>query len=163
MTWPGTTTPFFTTGTLSTAPTATAALCGSVMMAVNSSTPYMPRLETVKVPRPYSSGLSLPSLARRAFSLTSRAIVPIDFSSARWMSGAIRPSSMATATEIAISSGWRMPSPWKTAFRLGCLRRARAQALMIMSLTEILSSFSRPSFSCVRSFMAASMSTAMVT
>ena len=44
---------------LRTAPTASEALCGGVMIEVNSRTPYMPRFETVNEP---PSRSVLPSL-----------------------------------------------------------------------------------------------------
>src|SRR5437868_3914474 len=53
-----------TTGTFRTAPTARMALSGGLMMAVNSSTSNIPRLEMVKVEPVYSSGLSFLSRAR---------------------------------------------------------------------------------------------------
>src|SRR6185436_451853 len=58
-----------TTGTLRTAPTARIALSGGLMMAVNSVTSNIPRLEMVKVEPMNSSGFSFFSLARAARSL----------------------------------------------------------------------------------------------
>ena len=46
-------------------PMARIAACGGLMMAMNSSTSYMPRLEMVKVPPWYSSGRE-PALAGAA-------------------------------------------------------------------------------------------------
>ena len=48
---------------------------GELMTAANSRMPNMPRLEIEKVPPWYSSGISLPSLARPARSLISVEIV----------------------------------------------------------------------------------------
>jgi hypothetical protein len=57
----------------------------------------MPRLETVKVPPVYSSGLSRRSRARVARSRDSPAISRRLFWSACRMTGVIKPSSTATA------------------------------------------------------------------
>ena len=48
----------------SAAPTARMVACGGLMIAENSMTPCMPRLEIVVVPPLYSSGWSAPSRAR---------------------------------------------------------------------------------------------------
>src|SRR5882762_8129738 len=50
----------------SPAPTARIALCGGLMMAVNSLIPNMPRLEMEKAPPSYSCGFSFFALARSA-------------------------------------------------------------------------------------------------
>ena len=67
--------PFLTTGRCSPAPTARIQACGGLMTAANSLMPNMPRLEMVKPPPWYSSGLSLPSLARAARSFISAEMV----------------------------------------------------------------------------------------
>ena len=68
------------------------------MIAVKRSIPYMPRLETVKVPPESSGGVISPS---RTFSISARAwreISPSDFSSASRTTGTTSASCAATAT-----------------------------------------------------------------
>src|SRR6266699_443844 len=55
----------------SPAPTARIALCGGLMMAVNSLIPNMPRLEMEKAPPSYSCGFSFFALARSASDFVS--------------------------------------------------------------------------------------------
>jgi hypothetical protein len=71
------------------------------MMAVKLSTPNIPRLEMVNVPPWYSSGLSLPSLARAASDLVSLEIVARPLEVASLMMGVMRPLGVATATQIS--------------------------------------------------------------
>ncbi len=93
--------PSLTTGRFSPAPTARMQPWGGLMMAANSRTPNMPRLETVKVPPWYSSGLSLPSRARPARSFISAEIVARPLVSAALIIGVMRPPGVATATETS--------------------------------------------------------------
>lgn len=64
---------------------------GSYIIAENSSTPYIPKLDNVKVPPDNSSGFTLLSLALNAKSLTSLAIYSKPFLFAFLMTGAKRP------------------------------------------------------------------------
>ena len=68
------------------------------MTAVNSSIPYMPRFETVNVPPASSGGETVPSRTRAASLRMSRAMLPIDFWSASWMTGTTSAFCAATAT-----------------------------------------------------------------
>ena len=99
MTLRTTTSPSRTTGSVFDAPTARMQASGGLMMAVNSSMPYMPRLLTVKVLGVLrSSGVSLPSRARVALSLISAPMAAIGRWSASGTVRVISPSSSATAT-----------------------------------------------------------------
>ncbi len=66
--------PSTTTGFSLIAPTARMVAAGGLMTAVNSSIPYIPRFETVKVAPWYSSGASFFSRARAISSRLSSAI-----------------------------------------------------------------------------------------
>ena len=57
------------------------------MMAENSRTPCMPRLEMVEQPPWYSSGVSFRARARVAMSFISFEIADSDFTSARRITG----------------------------------------------------------------------------
>ena len=59
--------------------------------------------------------------------------------SAKRMTGTTSPSSTATAMPMWMWSYWRMVSPSQLALTSGCWRSAMAEALMMMSLKEILS------------------------
>jgi len=98
MTWPGTISPSRTTGCSVIAPTARIAACGGLMTAVKWVTPYMPRLETVKVPPPSSGGRIELSRTRSARARVVRAISPSDLVSASKTVGTTRASWPATAT-----------------------------------------------------------------
>ncbi len=87
----------FTTGAFWTAPTASAAACGSVIMALNSSTSNMPRLLIVKVAPVMSSGFIRPSRARATSSRASRANCANGFLSQSRSTAVTRPLSRATA------------------------------------------------------------------
>ena len=58
------------------------AACGGLITAVNASTPYMPRFETVNVPPETSGGVILPARTFSAAARASRAICPRDLRSA---------------------------------------------------------------------------------
>lgn len=115
------------------------------MMAVNCLTPNIPRLEMVNVPPTYSSGLSFPALALVMRSLVSFPIWLSDLLSADATIGVISPLSMATAKLTSTSSNLvtlvylliLSPSHWL--LTSGTALHARLAALMIKSLTEILS------------------------
>ena len=127
-------------GTSPTAPIAKIATSGGLMIAVNSSMPNMPRLDTVAVAPVYSSGASLRSRARFASSRESRAISLIRFLSASAMIGVMSPSSTATAMPRCTRRWRRMLSPSQCAFTSGCWPSAVAIALSRMSLYETLNS-----------------------
>src|SRR6266550_4697428 len=98
MTLPGTTRPSSTTGTSLIAPTARIAASGGLMIAVNSSTPYMPRFEIENV-----APLRSPSAGRpdRARSMTWRDSIEIwtrSLMSASWTTGTSRPIPWLGAT-----------------------------------------------------------------
>ena len=73
-----------TAGFFSSAPTASSAACGGLMIAVKRSMPYMPRFETVKVPPDTSGGVILRSRtfsisgARLARDLAERLLVGVE-------------------------------------------------------------------------------------
>ncbi|MNY27229.1 hypothetical protein D3C86_1611250 [compost metagenome] len=71
-----------TTGSFLMEPMARMADSGGLMIAVKLSTSKEPRLLTVMVPPPISSGLSLLALARAMISLVSLAITGSDFTPA---------------------------------------------------------------------------------
>ena len=85
--------PSRTTTFCSPAPTARIAAWGGLTIEVKWLTPYMPRLETEKLPPWYSSGFSLPSRARPASSFISLAICARPLLSASKIIGVIRPPS----------------------------------------------------------------------
>src|SRR5216684_1635797 len=122
------------------APTARMVACGGLMMAENSRTPYMPRLEMADVPPWYSPGMSFLSRARAANSFISRAMAESVFASALRMTGVIRPPSIATATPMSLCLKRRMRSSAQIALAAGTRCSAAAQALISRSLTESLKS-----------------------
>lgn len=71
------------------------------MMAVNWSMPNMPKLEMVKVPPWYSSGLSLPSRALEARDLVSAEMAARPLPPTFLMMGVMRPVGVATATQMS--------------------------------------------------------------
>ncbi|SCZ98488.1 BZ3500_MvSof-1268-A1-R1_Chr7-1g09176 [Microbotryum saponariae] len=75
--------------------------CGGLMMAVKDSTPNMPKLEMVKDPPWYSSGLSLPSRALPANCLVKVETVAKPLAPTSGMMGVIKPLGVATATEMS--------------------------------------------------------------
>ena len=112
--------------------------CGGLMMAENSRTPYMPRLEIADEPPWYSAGLSFFSLARAARSFISLEMADSDLPSALRITGVSSPPSIATATPTSECLKRRMRSPAQTAFAAGTRCKASASALMTKSLTESL-------------------------
>ena len=110
------------------------------MIAANSLMPYMPRLETLKVPPWYSSGASPMGLARArpASSFTSAEISARPLPSALRTMGVTSPSSMATATETSALLYWRSVPSTQEALAAGTLRSASAAARITKSLTERL-------------------------
>src|SRR5450759_4225095 len=106
------------------APTARMVACGGLMMAENSRTPYMPRLEMALAPPWYSFGLSLRTRARSARSRISAEIAVSDLASALRITGVISPPSIATATPMSECWKRRMRSSAHTA--LAALQRVPA-------------------------------------
>ena len=122
------------------APTAKIAPCGGLITASKLSMPNMPKLEIAKLPPWYSCGASLRSLARVARSFISAESAESDLTSASLRTGVNKPPSMATAT--ATSDGLRLNtrSPAQTAFASGTDCSAKAQALIMKSLIDSLTS-----------------------
>ena len=116
------------------------------MMAANSRTPYMPRLEIALAPPWYSFGLSFFARARSARSRISAEIAVSDLASALRITGVISPPSSATATPMSECVKRRMRSSAHTALAAGTRCSAAAQALMMKSLSESLNAGS-PSLS----------------
>jgi hypothetical protein len=87
-----------TTGFKATAPTESSAAWGGLMTAEKFSIPYIPRLETVKVPPESSGGVTFPSRTFAASARASTAISPSDLRSASKIVGTTRASRAATAT-----------------------------------------------------------------
>lgn len=71
------------------------------MMAVKLSMPIMPRLEMVKDPPWYSSGLSLPSRALAARALVCEETVARPLAPTSVTMGVMRPLGVATAIEMS--------------------------------------------------------------
>src|SRR5690242_19259786 len=115
-------------------PTARIAAWGGLTMALNASTPYMPRLLIVKTPPWISAGRSLPACARATRSSRRAAISLRPRVSARWITGTTSPSSSATA-KPTLTSGCRSitPSLHETATR-GCCTMAAATSLIRRSV-----------------------------
>ena len=86
-----------TTGVGVSAPTARIAACGGLMTAAKFEIPYMPRLDTVKVPPESSGGVIMPARTRSASARASRAIWPSDLRSASNTVGTTSASCAATA------------------------------------------------------------------
>ncbi len=80
------------------------------MMALNASTPNMPRLLKVKVPPAYSSGLRRPFRAARTTRWTSRASSTRPFPLQSRTTGVSSPSSTATAMATSTVGLIRRPS-----------------------------------------------------
>ena len=114
------------------------------MIAVKSSTPNMPKLEMVKVPPWYSSGLSLPSRAREASALVSAEIEARPLDPTFLMIGVMSPVGVATATQMSAclylsrqrrpptrynQTHCRMTSPNQAELASGTSLSARAAAL----------------------------------
>jgi hypothetical protein len=71
------------------------------MIAVNSWTPNIPKLEMVKDPPWYSSGLSFPSRALPAKDLTSEEMLASPLAPASLTIGVIKPVGVATAIQMS--------------------------------------------------------------
>ena len=138
------------------------------MMAENSRTPCMPRLEMVEEPPWYSSGLSFRARARAAMSFISFEIADSAFISARRITGVIRPPSSATATAMSQCCKRRMRSCAHTALAAGTRCSAAAHALMMRSFRESLKagfpslSLGAAAFASSRSVMSFPISTSAV-
>jgi len=108
------------------------------MIAEKLDTPYIPRLDTVKVPPDSSSGLSLFSLARPAMSLTSLAIYSRPFRLMLVKTGAISPLSVCTANDMLTLWNCLTKSTYQLLLVAGTLSAAREAAFMTKSLTDSL-------------------------
>src|SRR5215475_9231735 len=106
------------------------------MMAANSRTPCMPRLEIAVTPPAISAGLSLRNRARAERSFISAEISSRDLPSAPRITGVTRPLSIATATPTSERPKRRMRSSAHTAFAAGTRCSASASAFMMKSLIE---------------------------
>src|SRR5579864_6252504 len=144
MTLPGTMRPPSTTGTSLIAPTARIAASGGLMIATNSSTPYMPRLEIEKV-----APLRSPSLGRpdRARSMTCRDSIEIwtrSFRSASCTTGTSRPMPWLGATAspmLIVRLRWKRPSAhevWNsgTVDLASAMRRAMVACILVGSISS---------------------------
>src|SRR6185503_3642803 len=110
------------TGTTRSAmrPTARIAACGGLTMALNASTPYIPRLLIVNTPPWMSAGRSLPACARVTRSSRRAAMSLRPSESARAMTGTTRPSSSATARPMLISVCRSSVPSFHETFTRGC-------------------------------------------
>ena len=110
------------------------------MIASNSRTPYMPRLDTVNVPPWNSSGRSVPALALVTSECTDAEISASPLRSAARTIGVINPDGSATATATSACShrntDWDSSSNWT--LTSGTSRSADAHALTMKSLTDNL-------------------------
>src|SRR6266511_4320124 len=125
--------PSSTTARSSIAPTARMPACGGLSTAVKRSTPYMPRLEIVKVPFSRSSALSFPPRVRSTTSARATAISSIVFVSQDWMPGTTSPCGTATAMPMFAVGKSSTSSPPKCAFMSRWRMRASATTFVRMS------------------------------
>src|SRR5713101_5945032 len=152
MTLPGTIRPASTTATSLIVPTARIAASGGLMMATNSSTPYMPRLEIENV-----APLRSPSAGRpeRARSITWRDSIEIwtrSFKSASCTTGTSSPMPVegATARPMLIRRlRWNLPSTHDE-LTSGNFLNASAQARTRKSVIVTFSAPGTESLSCWR-------------
>src|ERR1700676_1283257 len=92
--------PFAATTRSAIRPTARTAACGGVMIALNASTPYIPRLLMGDVPPAISAGRHRPELARPARSFGCVAISARLAVAALGITAPTTPSDTAIASEI---------------------------------------------------------------
>ena len=118
------------------APTARIAEPGGLMMAVNSSMPYEPRLLTVKPAPSYSAGASAPDRARATRSASSVSIATSDFVPQSRTTGATSPSSSATASAMSAAPCSVIVSPFQVAFTRGCRRSVSAASFNRNAFSE---------------------------
>src|SRR5712691_10406709 len=157
--------PASTTATSLIAPTARIAASGGLMMAVNSSTPYMPRFEIEKV-----APLRSPSAGRpdRARSMTWRDSIEIwirSFKSASCTTGTRRPMPCdgATASPMLMRRlRWNLPSTHEE-LTSGNFFNARALARTRKSVIVTFSAPGTESLSCWRMATARSTRASTVT
>src|SRR5205807_839105 len=165
MTLPGTILPPSTTGTSLMAPTARIAASGGLMIAVNSSTPNMPRLEMENVAPVRSPSAGRPERAR---SMTCRDSIEIwtrSFMSASCTTGTSRPMPWlgATARPMLMEClRWNLPSAHDE-LTSGNLRSASAQARTRKSVIVTFSAPGTESLSCWRRLTARSTRASTVT
>src|SRR6266849_2979273 len=165
ITLPGTIRPASTTGTSLIAPTARIAASGGLMMATNSSTPYMPRFEIENV-----APLRSPSAGRpeRARSITCRDSIEIwmrSFMSASCTTGTRRPIPCdgATARPMLIRRlRWNLPSTHDE-LTSGNFLSASAEARTRKSVIVTFSAPGTESLSCWRIATARSTRASTVT
>ena len=135
---PGTSEPFFTTGTCLIPPIARIQLSGGFTIAVKDSIPNIPKLEIVNVFPSQSLGWSFLSFAFCAKSFTSDEICISPLVSANFTTGTSNPSSTATATPICTWSFRRITSPIQALFTFGFFFKECATDFTTMSLKETL-------------------------
>ena len=128
----------FTTTVFEAPPTANMQACGGLMIAEKLLTPNIPKLETVKVPPESSSGLSLPSRALPAISLTEVEMSSKPKRLVLLNTGAMRPWSVWTAKDMLTFLYYLMYSIIQELLVSGTLIAAMDAALMTKSLTESL-------------------------
>lgn len=98
----------------------------------------MPKFEIVNVPPMNSYGFNLFALALSASSFTEVEIVANPLAPALNTIGVMSPASVATATEMSALANFLMNVPCHYEFAYGISFNAKALALIIKSLTEIL-------------------------
>src|SRR5882672_10847431 len=124
------------TGTTRSAirPTARMAACGGLIIALNASTLYIPKLLIVNVAPEMSVGRNLFDRARSVNSCRSAAISPRFFVCAPGITAATTPSLTAMAMPTFTSGLKRIPSPVQLEFKRGCFTRTRAARATRMSV-----------------------------
>ncbi len=125
-----------TTGCCLAAPTARIPDCGGLMIAENSTVPYMPRFETAKVPPSSSCCSSFLSLARCARAADSRAIADSFLPSTPRSTGVTSPVPVATAIDMSTDRYASSPSSVQVTFASGTSPNAAATAAITKSLTD---------------------------
>src|SRR2546426_11221528 len=165
ITLPGTILPSSTTGTSLIAPTARIAASGGLMIAVNSSTPNIPRFEMEKVAPLRSPSPGRPDLARSMTWRDSMEIWIRSLMSASCTTGTSRPMPWLGATASPMLTArlrWNLPSTHEL-LTSGNLRSASAQARTRKSVIVTFSAPATESFSCWRRLTARSTRASTVT
>ena len=114
------------------------------MIAENSAVPYMPRLDTVKVPPSSSCWRSFRSRARAASAADSLAITDSRMPSTPRSTGVTRPPSVATAIDMSTDRYASSPSSVQVTLASGTSPNAAATAASTKSLTDTLTGHRSP-------------------
>ena len=107
------------------------------MIEVNTSTPNIPKFDTVKVLPSISAGVSFLLRALPAKSFTKAPIWVSVSVSVNLITGTTNPSSIATATPTFTCLLYTVTSPFQELFTCGCFLRAIAHAFTTISLNDI--------------------------